>query len=57
MYVIEVISEPFAVNGRKLIVIIRVVCDWNEPLASHQHSPPFLGSVWLFVFNGLRLCW
>ena len=22
-------------------MIIRVICDWNESLASHRHSPPF----------------
>ena len=39
--VIGVTSEPFAVNGREWIVIVRVICDWNEPLALHHHSLPF----------------
>ena len=56
MNVIGVISEPFTVNGRKSIVIVHVICDWNEPLASHHHSPLFLGSVCLIAFNDLRTC-
>ena len=34
-------SEPFAVNGRALVAIVHMICDWNEPLALHHHSPPF----------------
>ena len=55
--VIGVISEPFAVNRRKWIVIVCVICDWNEPLASRHHSPPFLRFLCVSAFTDLLLRW
>ena len=57
MNMIGVVSEPFVVKGRKRIVNVRVIRDWNDLL--HRNVIRLAPSqICLFVcFNDLRLCW
>ena len=50
--------EPFGVNGRKQIVNVRAICDWNEPLHCNIIPPSQIcWSVWFSMtcFSGLAL--